>query len=121
MIKKSLIVLGISAAYFVNAQDISTLRNTAEVYSNSALNGSAKYNSMAGSLGALGGDVSVLNSNPAGIGVNITSEFSGTLALENNNNSTSFGGSSIDYKVNNTDLGNIGGIAAFRIEGATPW
>jgi len=121
MIKKSLIVLGISAAYFVNAQDISTLRNTAEVYSNSALNGSAKYNSMAGSLGALGGDVSVVNYNPAGIGVNITSEFSGTLAIENNNNSTSFGGSSLDYKVNNTDIGNIGGIAAFRIEGATPW
>ena len=121
MIKKSLIVLGVSAAYFVNAQDISTLRNTAEVYSNSALNGSAKYNSMAGSLGALGGDVSVVNSNPAGIGVNITSEFSGTLAIENNNNSTSFGGSSLDYKVNNTDIGNIGGIAAFRIEGATPW
>ncbi|ROI10418.1 hemin receptor [Chryseobacterium sp. H3056] len=121
MIKKSLIVLGISAAYFVNAQDISTLRNTAEVYSNSALNGSAKYNSMAGSLGALGGDVSVVNSNPAGIGVNITSEFSGTLAIENNNNSTSLGGSSLDYKVNNTDIGNIGGIAAFRIEGATPW
>jgi hypothetical protein len=121
MIKKSLIVLGISAAYFVNAQDISTLRNTAEVYSNSALNGSAKYNSMAGSLGALGGDVSIVNSNPAGIGVNITSEFSGTLAIENNNNSTSFGGSSLDYKVNNTDIGNIGGIAAFRIEGATPW
>ena len=121
MIKKSLIVLGISAAYFVNAQDISTLRNTAEVYSNSALNGSAKYNSMAGSLGAMGGDASVVNSNPAGIGVNITSEFSGTMAIENNNNSTSFGGSSLDYKVNNTDIGNIGGIAAFRIEGATPW
>jgi hypothetical protein len=75
---------------------------------------------MAGSLGALGGDVSIVNSNPAGIGVNITSEFSGTLAIENNNNSTSFGGSSLDYKVNNTDIGNIGGIAAFRIERATP-
>ena len=35
MIKKSFIVLGISAAYFANAQDISTLRNTMDVYSNS--------------------------------------------------------------------------------------
>jgi len=121
MIKKSLIVLGISAAYFMNAQDISTLRNTVDVYSNSALNGSAKYNSMAGSMGALGGDVSVLNSNPAGIGVSIASEFSGTLAIENNKNNTTFGGNSLDYKVNKTDIGNIGGIAAFRIEGATPW
>ncbi|WP_226064633.1 OmpP1/FadL family transporter [Kaistella polysaccharea] len=121
MIKKSLIVFGISAAYFVNAQDISTLRNTVDVYSNSALNGSAKYNSMAGSMGALGGDVSVLNSNPAGIGVSIASEFSGTLAIESNKNNTALAGKSIDYKMNNTDLGNVGGIASFRIESASPW
>lgn len=53
-------ILSISAAYFANAQDISTIRNTVEVYSNSSLNGTSKYNSMAGSMGALGGDFSVL-------------------------------------------------------------
>ena len=52
MIKKTFIVLGVAAAYFANAQDISTIRNTAEVYSNSVSNGSAKYNAMAGSMGA---------------------------------------------------------------------
>lgn len=81
MIKKSLIVLSVGVAYFANAQDISTIRNTVDVYSNSSLNGSSKYNGMAGSMGALGGDVSVLNSNPAGIGVSIASEISGTLLL----------------------------------------
>jgi hypothetical protein len=56
MIKNSLIVLSLSAAYFVNAQDVSTLRNTVDVYSNTSFNGSSKYNSMAGSMGALGGE-----------------------------------------------------------------
>lgn len=121
MIKKSFIILGISAAYFVNAQDISTLRNTAEIYSNSSLNGTAKYNAMAGSMGALGGDFSVLNSNPAGIGVNITSEMSGTLAIQNSKNTTSLVGKSIDYKVNRTDLGNVGGVMALKIDGLSPW
>lgn len=121
MIKNSLIVLTLSAAYFVNAQDVSTLKNTVEVYSNSALNGSSKYNAMAGSMGALGGDFSTLNSNPAGIAVSIASEFSGTLGIESNKNTTSYAGKSADYKVNNTDLGNVGGIAVFPVTGTSPW
>jgi len=114
-------ILSISAAYFANAQDVSTIRNTAEVYSNSSLNGSSKYNSMAGSMGALGGDFSVLNSNPAGIGVSIASEISGTLSVGNSKNLTSLYGSTMEYKINNTDVGNVGGIASFQIEGSTPW
>ena len=114
-------ILSISAAYFANAQDVSTIRNTAEVYSNSSLNGSSKYNSMAGSMGALGGDFSVLNSNPAGIGVSIASEISGTLSVGNSKNSTSLYGSTMEYKINNTDVGNVGGIASFQMEGSTPW
>ena len=114
-------ILSISAAYFANAQDVSTIRNTAEVYSNSSLNGSSKYNSMAGSMGALGGDFSVLNSNPAGIGVSIASEISGTLSVGNSKNTTSLYGSTMEYKINNTDVGNVGGIASFQIEGSTPW
>lgn len=121
MIKKSLTVLSIAVAYFANAQDVSTIRNTSEVYSNSSLNGSSKYNAMAGSMGALGGDVSVLNSNPAGIAVSIASEVSGTLFIENNKNTTSYAGKSLDYKVNNTDLGNTGGIAVFQMNPTSTW
>lgn len=121
MIKKTFLILSISAAYFANAQDVSTLKNTAEIYSNSSLLGSSKYNSMAGSMGALGGDVSVLNSNPAGIGVNIASEISGTLTVANNKNTTTLAGRSMDYKVNKTDLGNVGGVIAFRLDDSTSW
>jgi hypothetical protein len=121
MIKKSLTILSISAAYSLSAQDVSTLRNTVDVYSNSNITGSSKYNSMAGSMGALGGDFSVLNSNPAGIAVSIASEFSATLAFENSKNTSSFGGQSLNYKINDTDLGNVGGIASFQIDKDSPW
>ncbi|MDN3607761.1 OmpP1/FadL family transporter [Kaistella yonginensis] len=121
MIKKSFIILSFTAAYFANAQDISTLRNTIDVYSNSATTGSAKYNAMAGSMGALGGDFSVINTNPAGIGVPITSEISGTLAIQNSKNTTSLAGTALDYKLNNTDLTNVGGVMAFRLDDSTPW
>ena len=121
MIKKSLTVLSISVAYFANAQDVSTIKNTIEVYSNSSLNGSSKYNAMAGSMGALGGDVSVLNSNPAGIAVSIASELSGTLFIENNKNETSLAGKNLSYKTNKTNLGNTGGIAVFQIDSTSPW
>lgn len=121
MIKKSFIILGVSAAYFANAQDISTLRNTADVYSNSASTGSAKYNAMVGSMGALGGDFSVMNTNPAGVGVSITSEISGTLAIQNSKNATSLAGKSLDYKVNRTDLGNVGGVMVLKLDPSTSW
>ncbi len=114
-------ILSISAAYFANAQDVSTIKNNAEVYSNSSLSGSAKYNSMAGSMGALGADFSVLNSNPAGIAVSIASELSGTLFLENNKNTTSYGGNSTAYKTNDTNLGNVGAIAVFKVNSGSAW
>ena len=121
MIKKSLLLVGITAAFYLNAQDVSTIRNTVEVYSNSSVIGTSKYDAMVGSTGALGGDFNSLNVNPAGIGVSIANELSATLAVESNKNTTAFGGKSIDSKINKTNLNNVGGIMAFQIDGSTPW
>lgn len=114
MIKKIGLIIGVSAAYFLQAQDISTLRNTVDVYSNTSLEGSAKYQGMAGSMGALGGDFSTLNTNPAGIGVSITNDFSGTLGIYSNKNETSYSGKQRNYKINKTDLGSVGGVAVLK-------
>jgi hypothetical protein len=72
MIKKLSIItfLSVGALYF--AQDASVIKNTAEIYSSSNYGGTAKFNSMAGSMGALGGDLSVIAVNPAATGVFIT-------------------------------------------------
>lgn len=121
MIKRSLIILSVSAYFFADAQDVSVIRNTVDVYSNTGVIGSAKYNAMAGSMGALGGDFSTVATNPAGIGVNIASEISATLAIQSSKNVTDLHGTSREFTVKNSDLANIGGVAAFQLNSASPW
>ncbi len=61
----------------LNAQnEIDALR-----YSQDNIFGTAKFNSMSGSFGSLGGDFSVLSNNPAGIALYQNSEFSITPGL----------------------------------------
>lgn len=121
MIKRTLMLAGISAVYFAQAQDVSTIRNTVDVYSNSSVGGSSKYRSMAGSMGALGGDYSTLNSNPAGIGVNIANDLSATLDVVSLKNTSHYNGGSTSYKINDTNLGNVGGVMVFRTRESSKW
>ncbi|MGL6126467.1 OmpP1/FadL family transporter [Chryseobacterium artocarpi] len=121
MLKKSLVLMSISAAFFAQAQDISVIRNSVEIYSNSPNIGSAKFNAMAGSNGALGGDASSLLTNPAGLGVAISGDVSGTISIVSNKNTSTLGGSAVKYTVNNTDLGNAGGVIAIPLLSQTGW
>ena len=52
-------------------------------YSMTDLNGTARYRAMSGAFGALGGDLSSLNVNPAGSAVFLNSTASFTLNIEN--------------------------------------
>lgn len=62
-------------------------------YSQTDINGTARYMSMAGAFGALGGDGSSIGINPAGLGVYRSSELSFTTGLYNSStNSTWLGG-----------------------------
>lgn len=116
MLKKSLLLLSIPVSFlYLKAQDISVITNTVNVYSGNQINGTAKYNAMAGSIGAMGGDISSANVNPAGIGVFITNDLNLTLGVNNNKNTTTLAGKSLGYKVNNTDLTNSGGVLTINL------
>ena len=121
MFKKSLTILSIASAFYLQAQDVSIIRNSVDVYSANPLTGSAKFNAMAGSMGALGGDLSAINTNPASVGVFITGNISGTLAVNNSKTTSSFSNAASSYKLNNADLGQLGGVAVFETRGNTPW
>ncbi|UWX62498.1 outer membrane protein transport protein [Chryseobacterium oranimense] len=121
MLKKSLVLMSVSAAFFAQAQDVSILRNTVDVYSSTPMVGSSKFNAMAGANGALGGDANSLLTNPAGLGVAISGEVSGTLSIAGNKNKSTWAGSTIDYSKTNTDLGNAGAVMAFPLMTETGW
>ena len=121
MFKKSLTILSIASAFYLQAQDVSIIRNSVDVYSANPLTGSAKFNAMAGSMGALGGDLSAINTNPASVGVFITGNISGTLAVNSSKTTSSFSNAANSYKLNNADIGQLGGVAVFETSGNTPW
>ncbi len=119
---KNIIALGsLLVTCTVFAQDVSVIRNTNEVYDNSFSLGTARYSAMAGAMGALGGDISTMNSNPAGIGVAITSSLTGTLSGVSNKNETSLNGKSFSYTTNPFGLSQIGGIIAIETSKRSDW
>lgn len=113
--------MSVAAAFYAQAQDVSILRNTAEVYSSTPMVGSSKFNAMAGANGALGGDANSMLTNPAGLGVAISGEVSGTLSVAGNKNKSTWAGSTINYSQTNTDLGNVGAVIAFPLMSETGW
>ncbi len=58
---------------------------TASQFSQYDLNGTARYVGMGGAMGALGADMSTMDTNPAGLGLFRSSEFAMTASLVNTN------------------------------------
>lgn len=121
MNKKIFSILGLSVGALFYAQDVSVIRNTVDVYSDSQPNGSAKYMGMAGAMGAMGGDVSSVNINPAGIAVNIVGEFSGTLNALGNKNTSTLANKSYDEVYKKTNLGHLGGVVVMQTNNNSKW
>lgn len=81
-------------------------------YSQTQLRGTSRYISMGGAFGALGGDISVLGQNPAGIGVYRSSDVNVTASLDLNS-STATG-----QKCTNNQflLSNAGYVGAIKLK-----
>lgn len=75
--KRLLLSMTLLAGSAVTAQNIYQL----ESFSNVDLNGTARYVGMGGAMNALGADMSVMSSNPAGIGLYRKSDASATLGV----------------------------------------
>lgn len=93
-------------------------------YSQTDLNGTARYLSMGGAFGALGGDISALSANPAGLGIYRSSEVVGTLALSSFQTNTNWNGSNVDVSKNRFNFTNIAYVGYFPTgndEGLIGW
>jgi hypothetical protein len=76
--------------------------------------GSARSQAMGGALGALGGDISSTNQNPAGLAVNIKSNFSFTPKVTSYENTTKYGSTTSTDDVN-LAFSQIGGFLVIPI------
>lgn len=79
------------------------------------LRGTARFMSMAGAFGALGGDVSTLSQNPGGIGVYRSNDISLTLGLDTYNSTAEADGVSSSCRMTKFGLDNIGAVFSMRL------
>jgi len=103
----TLLFIGIISFGQLSAQnEIDALR-----YSTQNIFGTAKFNSMGGSFGSLGGDFSVLSYNPAGIAFYNNSELSFTPSLNMNETNTSLNGNNFTNNKFGSNISSFGFIA----------
>ncbi len=96
----SLIVLSFS----VNSQNADDALNFSQLYTG----GTARFISMGGAFGALGGDLSALSTNPATIGIYRSSEFTFTPGLFFSKTESDYLGNKLSDSKFNLNLNNIG-------------
>lgn len=109
---KKIVIGVICLAGFVQAQTVQDL-NSLSAYSNEINAGSARYLGMGGSMGALGGDISSIEQNPAGLAVAIASDVNVTVGLNTYNNQAKFG-NTYETKDNNLMFQNVGATFVFK-------
>jgi len=100
----------------VSAQNI----NEVVRYGTDNVQGTARFQAMGGAFGALGGDLSSLNINPAGSAVFNYSEFTVTGSNYNRSNNAFFGSGMLNTEINSLELNQAGGVFVFK-SADSPW
>lgn len=109
-------VLGLSFG-LTQAQDISDALR----YSQSNINGTARFRAMGGAFTALGGDLSAISINPASSAVFSNSQAGFTLSNYNIKNNSDYFGTTSSKKENAFDLNQAGGVLVFEDYSDSKW
>lgn len=94
----------------VQAQDI----NDALRFAQTDLNGTARFRAMGGAFGALGGDFSSLNINPAGSAIFANNQVGFTLGNYSTKNNSNYFGKNSSASNNSFDLNQAGAVFVFN-------
>jgi len=86
-------------------------------YSQLYTGGTARYMAMGGAFGALGGDFTVLSTNPGGLGIYKSSEFSLTPSIHIGSSKSMYNGYSGQDSRTNFALGNVGYVSTIKLKG----
>lgn len=94
----------------VQAQEVSDAMR----YAQENITGTARFRAMGGAFGALGGDLSSINVNPAGSVIFVNNQLSATLSSFNTKNNSNYFGTQTTEKDNSFDLNQVGGVFVFE-------
>jgi len=110
MKKIILILIAVLTVTSVESQNI----NDALRYAQEDLNGTARFRAMSGAFGALGGDFSSINVNPAGSVIFSNNQVGLSLSNYNINNNSNYFGKNTSEDERAIDLNQAGGVFVFN-------
>ena len=105
-----ILIVSLTSIFFGFGQNISDALN----YSSDSYQGTARFNSMSGAFGALGGDLSAISINPAGSAVYNNGHFSVSFGSDNKANQATLLNASNNFDKKNITLNQIGGVITFE-------
>ncbi len=108
--KKLSLFIGILSMPFLNAQDITDALR----YSQQDILGTARFRAMSGAFGALGGDLSALQINPAGSAVFLNSYGSVTLSTNQINNEATYFNTFNSTNTSNVNFNQVGTVFVYN-------
>jgi hypothetical protein len=109
-----LIIAGITFSTMQSQEILDAVR-----YSQENLTGTARFRAMGGAFGALGGDLSSINVNPAGSAIFTNNQIATTLSNNNTSNNSNYYGTSILSIDNAFDMNQAGGVFVFKEQNPT--
>jgi long-subunit fatty acid transport protein len=111
--KKLFLAATLCIAFISNAQTLG-YNDLGILFSSENINGTARYNAMSGAFGALGGDLSSIETNPAGAAVFLKSEFAVTFNIEDIETTSNYYGNNEFSENSNANISQSGGVFVFN-------
>lgn len=115
MKKNIMTVCALMVGFAVYAQDA---YDVSRVLGND-LNGTARFVGMGGAMSALGGDISVMSTNPAGIGIYRRNDFSVSFGFNNTMAESNFKGSSMKEDRTKASFDQVGFVYSYKVGNET--
>lgn len=111
----------ILGAILLSIPMIASAQSAVDAYtlSQTDFKGTARYMSMAGAYGALGGDISAINQNPGGIGVYRSSDIGLTFNLDLQSTKSSTGNTSSTVSQTKFNINSLGYVGSYKLDSST--
>lgn len=119
--KRFFTIAALFAATFMSNSQSLGYEDLGILFSQNDNNGSARFTGMSGAFGALGGDISAININPAGLSVFNKSEFSGTFNSRKADITSTYYGNPRTSQNQFLNLSNAGAVLVFDSAYSKDW
>lgn len=113
------IIIGVTALLSCGVCAVAQTQYDAVRFSDKELNGTARFVGMGGAMGALGADISVMSTNPAGIGLFRSHDVSASFGFNSTKTQSDFSGSQLSDKKLKALFDQIGFVYSSKIGNRT--